>query len=107
MKHHRIWLLLLTPILAVLLVACNAAPAPAPEASAPPAPKDVPVTTADHSQFDALKRPFQTAPEVTQACLECHNLAPEQVMANIHWTWEYKDPASGEVWGKKGVINNF
>jgi len=105
MKNRKFLLLLLIPLL-VVLVGCSAAPASAPEEVAA-APADLPPTTADHSQFAELKKAFKTGPEVTEACLECHNEAPAQIMANIHWTWEYKDPASGEVWGKKGVINSF
>jgi len=107
MKNHKILLTLLVPLLIMLLAACGTAPAPPPQVEEPPVAQDLPASTADHAQFDSLKKEFETAPEVTKACLECHNQAPDQVMANIHWTWEYKDPASGEVWGKKGVINNF
>ena len=107
MKNRKFLLLLLIPLLVVALAGCSATPAPAPEEDAAAAPADLPPTTADHAQFAELKKEFKTGPEVTKACLECHNEAPAQIMANIHWTWEYKDPASGEVWGKKGVINSF
>ncbi|HID33521.1 MAG TPA: cytochrome C, partial [Anaerolineae bacterium] len=101
MKKHTILLLFLVPLLAMLLIACNTHLALASPGQSPPDPQNLPISTADHSQFEELKKDFKTAPEVTQACLECHNDAPAQIMANIHWTWEYKDPASGEVWGKK------
>ena len=109
MKNRKFLLLLLIPLLVILLAGCSAISATAPEENAAAAgPRtDLPISTADHSQFDELKQEFKTGPEVTKACLECHNEAPAQIMANIHWTWDYKDPASGEVWGKKGVINSF
>jgi len=107
MKNRKFLLLLLIPLLVIVLASCNAASAPVEEADVATAPSNIPISTADHSQFEELKKPFETGPEVTKACLECHNEAPEQIMANIHWTWDYKDPASGEVWGKKGVINSF
>ena len=28
-------------------------------------------------------------------------------MKNIHWTWSYKDPTTGQQLGKKYLINNF
>lgn len=31
--------------------------------------------TADHRQFDILKREFKSGPEVTAACLSCHTEA--------------------------------
>lgn len=76
-----------------------AAPAAAPARSA--------VTTADHGKFEALKGPFASGPEVTKACLSCHNEAAKQVQQSIHWTWEYHHPVSGQTLGKKTVINSF
>lgn len=64
-------------------------------------------STADHSKFDALKGPFATAPELTRACLSCHTEAAAQVQQSIHWTWEYRHPATGQMLGKKRVINSF
>jgi octaheme c-type cytochrome (tetrathionate reductase family) len=64
-------------------------------------------TTADHSKFKELKGPFANGPEVTQACLECHTEAGHQFMQNVHWTWEYTNPRTGQKLGKKNVINNF
>ncbi|NPA06260.1 MAG: tetrathionate reductase family octaheme c-type cytochrome [Chloroflexi bacterium] len=78
------------------------------EPTAAPAPTEaVEVSTADHTKFEILKQPFQTAPEVTKACLSCHTEAAKQVMATTHWTWVYQDPDSAETWGKRYVINNF
>jgi octaheme c-type cytochrome (tetrathionate reductase family) len=63
--------------------------------------------TADHSRFKELQGPFKSGPEVTKACLACHNLAGHQVMKSIHWTWEAKSPTTGKTLGKKWAANNF
>ncbi len=62
--------------------------------------------TADHSEFKELKRDFQDAAEVTEACLSCHTEAGKQIMDNIHWTWTYKTEG-GRIAGKAAVVNNF
>lgn len=64
-------------------------------------------STADHSKFEELKGPFNSGPEVTQACLKCHTEAGHQFMKNIHWTWEYKNEKTGQTLGKKHLVNNF
>jgi hypothetical protein len=63
--------------------------------------------TADHSLFEALQKNFISGPEVTEACLSCHNEAGEQVQNTIHWTWICPaDP--NKVMGKNGLtMNNF
>jgi len=63
--------------------------------------------TADHTKFEALKGPFNSAPEVTAACLTCHTEAGEQVRATTHWTWLYDHPETGQQLGKSKVINSF
>jgi octaheme c-type cytochrome (tetrathionate reductase family) len=74
----------------------------------PPLPAGTrPATTADHTQFAALKGPFKSGPEVTKACLSCHNQAAHQVMKSVHWTWEKINPATGKTLGKKFAANNF
>ena len=40
--------------------------------------------TADHSQHEALKSDFKSGPEVTAACLTCHELAAGQFHKTIH-----------------------
>ncbi|NDV63450.1 tetrathionate reductase family octaheme c-type cytochrome [Puniceicoccales bacterium CK1056] len=44
-------------------------------------------------------------------CLNCHqNFHPNlqsDVMNSLHWTWEKTDSATGQVVGKKNVINNY
>ena len=64
-------------------------------------------TTADHSQFEILQGTFATGPDVTAACLTCHNEAAQQVMATEHWTWLSEDPETGEMFGKQNIINNY
>ncbi len=65
-------------------------------------------TTADHSTYEVLQQEFQSAPEVTEACLTCHVHAADQVMDTIHWTWVCpKSVGSGHEVGKAHVINNF
>ncbi len=64
--------------------------------------------TADHSKFEALKQDFKSGPEVTKACLSCHNEAAGQVMKTIHWTWLSPDAPPEAKLGKGGlVVNNF
>ncbi len=64
-------------------------------------------TTADHSKFKELQGPFSSGPEVTKACLSCHNKAGEQLRGNVHWTWDYTHPVTGQKLGKGRLINNF
>ncbi|MDF2153572.1 tetrathionate reductase family octaheme c-type cytochrome [Vibrio sp. CAU 1672] len=65
------------------------------------------LSTADHSQFSELQKPFSTGPEVTQACLECHTEAAKQIHQTTHWTWAFDAGFGDKVVGKKQVINNF
>jgi hypothetical protein len=62
--------------------------------------------TADHSKFEALKKEFKSGPEVTEACLTCHNQAGHQIRNTIHWTWELDDNGQKNL-GKSKFINNF
>ncbi|MGE4299145.1 MAG: tetrathionate reductase family octaheme c-type cytochrome [Desulfovibrionaceae bacterium] len=63
--------------------------------------------TADHSKHPVLQQEFTSGPEVTKACLTCHNEAAVQFHKTIHWTW--KCPADPEQkLGKAGLsLNNF
>jgi len=68
---------------------------------------DMPV---DHSKFAVLQKDFETAEQVTEACLMCHNNVAQQLMMNEHWTWTKIDtiPGKGGVSiGKRNIINNF
>lgn len=64
-------------------------------------------STADHSKFPDLQKDFANGSEVTQACLKCHTEAGHQFMQNIHWTWEYKNEKTGQLLGKKHLVNTF
>jgi hypothetical protein len=64
--------------------------------------------TADHSKHTALKQQFDSAPEVTKACLSCHSEAAKQFHQTIHWTWKDPSTEDGTKLGKGGLsINNF
>ena len=64
------------------------------------------VSTADHSRFKDLDQKFFSGPEVTKACLKCHNMAASQIHDTIHWTWAgRKNDKKGE--GKAKTLNNF
>ena len=64
-------------------------------------------STTDHSKLEELQGPFSSGPEVTKACLKCHNTAGHQFKKNKHWTWEYKDTETGQMLGKKHLVNTF
>lgn len=64
-------------------------------------------STADHRKFERLKVKFKTGPEVTRACLQCHVNAAKQIHQTKHWRWEYKNPVTGQLLGKRHVVNNF
>ena len=63
--------------------------------------------TASHRRHEALQQDFASGPEVTAACLSCHNEAGEQMMQTIHWAWLCPaDPT--QKMGKAGLtLNNF
>jgi len=61
----------------------------------------------DHSKIEG---PFASGPEVTKACLGCHEDEAMDVMKTSHWTWTVKQKIDGKGTvdrGKKNVINNF
>lgn len=60
----------------------------------------------DHSEFEELQQDFQSGPEVTAACLECHRKTAQEVHQTTHWTWEYTSETGQEL-GKNNVINNY
>jgi octaheme c-type cytochrome (tetrathionate reductase family) len=76
-----------------------------PQAHLPPDPKHT-----DHTEL--MKGPYETASDVTRACLACHPEAGEQVLHTAHWTWESEPVYVPErdqtvTTGKKNSINNF
>src|SRR3990167_9252578 len=92
-----------------LLVAAVAAIffAAAAPAATKPAPVKLLTSTADHSKFKELNQEFASGPEVTKACLSCHTEASKQIHQTQHWKWEYINPDTQQVLGKKHVVNNF
>ena len=70
------------------------------------APEQASSSTADHSGFEELKQDFLSGPEVTKACLGCHNQAGKQLHATTHWTWQFSNKKTGQLLGKKNVVNN-
>lgn len=64
-------------------------------------------TTADHSKFKELQRAFKTGPELTKACMACHTEAAGQIHRTKHWKWEYLNPQTNQMLGKKTIVNNF
>ncbi len=64
--------------------------------------------TSDHSQHEILKQDFTSGPQVTKACLSCHNQAALQFHQTIHWTWMDPITEKNARLGKGGLsINNF
>ena len=61
----------------------------------------------DHSGF--FEGPLNSGPEVTKACLECHEDAAAEVMATSHWTWAVDQTIGGKKVhrGKINALNNF
>lgn len=62
----------------------------------------------DHSAY--FTTPFESAQDVTRACLECHEDAAQEVMKTAHWTWLSGDvEREGKVvrTGKRNLMNNF
>jgi octaheme c-type cytochrome (tetrathionate reductase family) len=66
------------------------------------------VAATDHSNF--IKGPFKTGPDVTKACLQCHQNQAQDFMKTVHWTWSRKQevPGKGMVdLGKVNALNNY
>lgn len=62
--------------------------------------------TADHSKFESLDQDFDYAPDVTEACLECHTEAAKQIHQTFHWKWAAK--VDGKMVGKsQNGFNNY
>ena len=72
----------------------------------------VPVREPHVDHTDLLAGPYESGPDVTRACLECHEDSAHQVTQTVHWTWESEPvmlPGRDEpvTIGKKNQINNF
>jgi octaheme c-type cytochrome (tetrathionate reductase family) len=72
----------------------------------------MPVRAAHVDHSDLMEGPFETGPDVTQACLGCHEDAAAHVTQTTHWTWQA--PPVEVPWrdepvsvGKANVLNNF
>ncbi len=63
-------------------------------------------STADHSMFEALAQRFASGRDLTKACLSCHNLAAKQVHTSTHWNWEFSNQETGQLLGKKNLLNS-
>lgn len=64
----------------------------------------------DHSKFEILQQPLKTGPEVTAACLTCHNERDKEIMMTSHWKWSRDENIEGRgivPIGKKNILNNF
>lgn len=66
----------------------------------------IPRETANHAAYEILQQDFETASDVTRACLTCHNQADEQLHATAHWNWEFEHPETGQLLGKRHIIDN-
>ena len=70
------------------------------------------LTETAHTGMTLLDGPFAAGPEVTSACLSCHEEQGDHVMASAHFQWKGPTPGleghetGGEV-GKRNTINNF
>jgi octaheme c-type cytochrome (tetrathionate reductase family) len=68
------------------------------------------VAAAAGPHADMIQGPFTAGPEVTKACLDCHEQQAKDVMKTVHWTWQEKQEAPGKGTvsiGKVNLINNF
>jgi len=63
--------------------------------------------TADHSKHKSLQQEFHSGPEVTKACLGCHNEATLQIHETIHWTWRCPHDSTGKMGKYADTFNNF
>ena len=61
----------------------------------------------DHAQL--VNGPFKTGPEVTKACLQCHEAQARDFMKTAHWTWSARQKADGKEFdlGKANAVNNY
>ena len=68
------------------------------------------ISSVDHTEFEILQQDFQTGPEVTEACLSCHNGRGHEIMTTAHWNWSRDEEIQGKgvvSLGKKNILNNF
>jgi len=70
-------------------------------------PTSTPIVPVDHAELEELQQEFATPQDITKACLSCHTEAANEIMQTSHWTWEFVNEITGQILGKKNVINNF
>lgn len=60
-----------------------------------------------HKEY--IQGPFETGPQVTRACLECHEDAAIDFMKTSHWTWSLEQEIGGKTVtaGKRNTFNNY
>lgn len=110
-RRHLNWILGLMMTGGIVLITIAALAIPNTDPQADPW-SNVPVRVAQTDHSDLISGPFNTGPEVTARCLECHTDASHQVMQTTHWTWQsepvevdwHDEPVSI---GKANTINNF
>ena len=61
----------------------------------------------DHSSFEILNKSFASGLELTKACLSCHNQSAKQVHQSLHWKWSSQNHKTGQIVGKKNVLNGL
>ena len=62
----------------------------------------------DHSKV--MKGPYASGPEVTKACLECHEDEAHDFMKTVHWNWSALQKVPGKPdakLGKANAVNNY
>ncbi|PMO89331.1 hypothetical protein BCS98_02640 [Vibrio breoganii] len=97
---NKLWFLLL------IVFSLPAFSASSEAQQAPPKKNLATTSTADHSTFESLHQEFDYAPDVTEACLECHTEASKQMQETFHWNWAKK--VDGIMVGKaKNAFNNY
>jgi octaheme c-type cytochrome (tetrathionate reductase family) len=72
----------------------------------------VPSRTPETDHASLLSGPYSSGPDVTAACLECHEDVAAEVMATVHYTWQaapvaVDGRAEPVALGKKNAVNNF
>ena len=111
-RFRQVWVWLVAIVLCGLVVAAavhhrlGAAGAPAPPRSGPHAQR----AHLDHSAFFNDK--LATGPDVTRACMRCHQQAALDLLGTAHFQWqdqEVTDHRTGDRIriGKKNLLNNF
>ena len=67
-------------------------------------------SSVDHTKFDVLNQTFDSAQELTAACLSCHTERGHELMATSHWQWQREEEMEGKgvvALGKRNILNNF